>query len=157
VAADEGLDGGRAVHVGDRHDPIEVDDAREGLPGLLHLVDVGHVGHRAAGVEVGKDHGLVVAGEDVGRLRHEVHPAEHDVLGLRAVLGQHGEPVGVSPGIRPTDDLVALVVMAEDEESIAQGVLGGADLAGEIVRRRHREPLGERGLEPKHVLEPPSR
>jgi hypothetical protein len=31
-----------------------------GLPGLLDRVDVGHVGHRAAGVEVREDHLLVV-------------------------------------------------------------------------------------------------
>ena len=62
--------------------------AAERLPGLLDLVDVGHVGHRAAGVEVGEDHLLVVAGEDVGRLGHEVHAAEHDVVGLVVVRGE---------------------------------------------------------------------
>ena len=42
----------------------------------------GHVGHRAAGVQVGEDDPLVVAGEHVGGLGHEVHAAEDDVGGL---------------------------------------------------------------------------
>ena len=73
----------------------------EGLPRLLDLVEVGHVGHRAAGVQVGEDHLLVVAGEDVGRLGHEVHAAEDDVVGLRPFLGQPDEPERVTPGVGP--------------------------------------------------------
>ncbi len=53
--ADERLEGGGRVHVGDRHDPVDVGDVGEGVPRLLDLVDVGHVGHRAPGVEVGED------------------------------------------------------------------------------------------------------
>ena len=79
VAADEGLHRRRGVDVGDGHDPLDVDDAGQGLPALLDLVDVGHVGHRTAGVQVGEDDPLVGAGEDVGRLGHEVDAAEHDV------------------------------------------------------------------------------
>ena len=85
------FEGGARVHVGDRDHPVDVDHGGERLPGLLDLVEVGHVGHRAAGVQVGEDHLLVVAGEDVGRLGHEVHAAEHDVLGL-----------GPAPGPAPT-------------------------------------------------------
>ena len=61
VAADEGLEGGRRVHVGDRHHGVDVGHLGELLPGLLHRLEVGHVGHRAAGVEVGQDHLLVGA------------------------------------------------------------------------------------------------
>ena len=74
----------------------------ERLPRLLDLVDVGHVGHRAAGVEVGEDHLLVVAGEDVGRLGHEVHAAEDDVLGLGSLLGEHRQAVTSRRGRRPS-------------------------------------------------------
>ena len=42
------------------HDAVDVGDGAELVPALLDLVDVGHVGHRAAGVEVGEDHPLVV-------------------------------------------------------------------------------------------------
>ena len=56
------------------------------------------------------------AGEDVGRLGHEVHAAEDDVLGLGPLLGEHRQPERVAPGVGPAHDLVALVVVAEDEE-----------------------------------------
>ena len=116
---------------------VDVGDLGERLPGLLDRVDVGHVGHRAAGVQVGEDHLLVVAGEHVGRLGHEVDAAEHDVVGLGALLGEHGEPEGVATGIGPAHDLVALVVVAEDEHPVAERVLGGADAsASSVVGRR---------------------
>ena len=124
----------------------------ERLPRLLDLVDVGHVGHRAAGVEVGEDHLLVVVGEDVGGLGHEVHAAEHDEVGLWALLGEHRQAVAVAPGVGPADDLVALVVVAEDEQAVAEGGLGGGDA---LVRARLRVavgvPLGERSLDAQHV------
>ena len=74
VLADERLQRRGGVHVGDRDDPVDVGDPGELVPGLLDLVDVRHVGHGAAGIEVREDDPLVVAGEDVGRLGHEVHP-----------------------------------------------------------------------------------
>ena len=121
VAADEGLQVRCGVHVGDGHDPVDVGDLGQRLPGLLDAVDVGHVGHRAAGVQVRQDDLLVVAGQDVGRLGHEVHAAEHDVLGLGALLGQHRQPERVAPGVGPAHDLVALVVVAEDEQPVTEG------------------------------------
>ena len=51
----------------------------------LELVGIGHVGHRAAGRKVWQDHLLMRARQDVGALRHEVHAAEHDVVGLGAM------------------------------------------------------------------------
>ena len=72
------------------------------LPGLLHRLEVGHVGHRAAGVEVGQDHLLVGAGQDVGRLGHEVDAAEHHVLGVAVVGGQPGQAEASRPGRRPS-------------------------------------------------------
>src|SRR5439155_2136956 len=101
------------VDVGDGHHPLDVDDAGQGVPALLDLVGVGHVGHGTAGVQVGEHDPLVGPGEDVGRLGHEVHAAEHDVGGL-AVLGRvAGQLQGVAPGVGPADDLIALVVVAE--------------------------------------------
>ena len=92
----------------------------ERLPALLDLVDVGHVGHRAAGVEVGEDHALVVGGEDVGRLGHEVHAAEDDVGGAGVVGRELGQLERVAAGVGPADDLGALVVVAEDQEPLAE-------------------------------------
>jgi hypothetical protein len=133
VLAHEGLQGGRGVHVGDGHDPLDVDHPAEGLPGLLDLVQVGHVRHGAAGVQVREDDRLLVGGEDVGRLGHEVHAAEDDVGGVGTALGQLGQLEGVAPGVGPDHDLVALVVVAEDEDLGPEGGLGRADPLGQLL------------------------
>ena len=62
---------------------------------------------------VGDQHGLVV-GEDLGRLRHEVHPAEHD--GGRIDLGGNPrERQGVTDVVGDVLDLGHLVVVGEDD------------------------------------------
>src|SRR5207344_2672676 len=99
----------------------DVDDALQDLPGFLHRFDVGQVGHGAAGVEVGQDDLLVRRGQDVGRLGHEVHATEDDVVRLRALLGQHGQAEGIPAGVGPAHDLVPLVVVAEDVDAAAEG------------------------------------
>ncbi len=121
VLAHERLQRRRRVHVRDRHHLRDVGDVGERLPALLDLVDVGHVGHRAAGVEVGQDHALVVAGEHVGRLGHEVHAAEHDVGGGVVVGREAGQFERVTAGVGPLDDLVALVVVPEDRAAARPG------------------------------------
>ena len=118
------------------HDPVDRGDRADLVPRLLDLVDVGHVGHRAAGVEVGEDHPLVVGGEHVGRLGHEVHAAEHDVGGLVVVSREPGELERVADGIGPPDHLVALVVVAEDHEPVAELGLGRGDAGYEVVWSR---------------------
>jgi len=62
LAADERLEGGGRVHIGDRDQAIDVDDLGELVPGFLDLVYVGHIGHRAAGIQVGQHHLLVLTG-----------------------------------------------------------------------------------------------
>ncbi len=57
----------------------------------------------------------MVRGENVGRLGHEVHATEDDVLGLGPLLCEHRQPIRVAAGIGPLHDLVALVVVSEDE------------------------------------------
>ena len=80
VFADEGFDRGRRVDVGDRDDRVDA-IAVELLPADLEMVGISHVGHRAAGGEVGEDHLLVRRAQDVGALGHEVHAAEDDEVG----------------------------------------------------------------------------
>jgi hypothetical protein len=63
----------------------------------------------------------VVAGQDVGRLGHEVDPAEDHELGLGPGRGLLGQAEGVAAGVGEGDDLVALVVVAEHERPVAQG------------------------------------
>jgi len=59
---------------------------------LFDSLDVGHVGHRAAGIQVGEQHLLVGLGEDVGRFGHEVHAAKDDEVGLRASAAMRDRP-----------------------------------------------------------------
>ena len=77
----------------DVHQAVGVDHLAQLLPSLGDLVDVGHVGHGAPGVEIGEDNRLVIASQDVGRLGHEVDAAEHDVVGIGSPLRQHGQAV----------------------------------------------------------------
>ncbi len=110
----------------------------EPLPRLLDLDQPGHVGHRAAGRQVGQDHLLVVAGEDVGRLGHEVDAAEDDELGLGPGRCLAGELERVAGDVGELDDLVALVVVAEHERALAErgaGALGAFDQI-RVARRR---------------------
>ena len=76
------------------------------------------------------------AGEHVGGLGHEVDAAEHDVGGLVVVRREAGQLEGVTAGIRPLDDFVALVVVAEDQEPVAELGLRRGDPAVELVRGR---------------------
>ena len=63
-------------------------------------------------------------GEDVRRLRHEVHAAEDDVVGLGTGGRELGQLEGVAGEVGVPDDLVALVVMAEDDQAAAQRLRG---------------------------------
>ena len=97
---------------------------------------------------------LVVAGQDVGRLGHEVHPAEDDELGVGLAGGQPGEPEGVAPGVGPAHHLVALVVVAEDEDPRPERGLGRADHGGQLVVGCGRVALRKWRLKPEHVVCP---
>ena len=126
------LDLGRGVHV-HHHDGARV----LGLPGP-QLIGRDRVGERAAGVEVGQQHGLVRA-EDRGRLGHEVHAAERDHVGVRGrSLAREAERI--THEVRHVLHLGHLVVVGEDHRVALLGE--GAHLvleAADLVR-------GERGL-----------
>ena len=64
-------------------------------------------------------------GEDVGALGHEVDAAEEDVLGVAAAGRLLRELEGVAAEVGELDDLVALVVVAEDDQ-IARRVAASA-------------------------------
>ena len=57
--------------------------ALQRLPAVLHLADLRHVGHGAAGVQIGQDHLLPCRAENIGALRHEVHAAKDHVARIR--------------------------------------------------------------------------
>ena len=77
-------------------------------------------------------------------------PQKTMYVGLGAPLGEHREPVRVAPGVGPADHLVALVVVPEDEQPVAERRLGVSDPTGQVVRGRGGVALRERGLEPQH-------
>ena len=110
------------------------------VPGIDDIADLGHVGHRAACFEVRQDHLLMRLAEDVGAFRHEVNAAEEDELGFGARRGLLRELVRIAAKIGELDDFVALVVVTENHQSIAQltAILPGHRLA---LILRHREVL----------------
>ena len=102
VPAAERLQVRGRIDVGHRHQVVGVDDLTEVGPGRLDRVQVGHVGHAAAGGKVGQEDLRPRRGQDIRGLRHEVDTAEDDgpavlALGrklaeLEAVPTKIGEP-----------------------------------------------------------------
>ena len=96
------------------------------FPAIFHLRDLGHVGHGAAGVEIGQDRHLAGAAENVGAFGHEVDAAKDNVLasGARRLLRKF---VGVATIVGEADDLIALIVVPENDALAAQSFAGGGD------------------------------
>ena len=114
------------------------------VPAGLELVDRGHVGHRAAGGEIGQHHLLMRRRQHVGALGHEVHAAEHDELGFRMLRDLAREAERVADVVGELDHFVALIVMAEDDEPVAERRLRGGDAAIELLVGQTEISLGER-------------
>ena len=142
VLAAERLDVGARVHVGHRDDVVGDAGRLERGPGVLDLAQPRHVGHRAAGRQVGKDHLLLGRGQDVGRLGHEVHAAEDDELRVRPRGRLAGQLERVAGDVGELDDLVALVVVAEHEDPLAERCLGGESSGHEVRVGRRGQVAG---------------
>jgi hypothetical protein len=71
-------------------------------------------------------------GEDVGRLRHEVDAAKDHELRLVLLGRVLGELEAVPREVGVLDDLVALVVVAENHESLPQEGAGAANAPVEL-------------------------
>jgi hypothetical protein len=131
-ASHHGFDGSRGIDIG------EWGDARAGAgeAGEYGLQELGrrHVGHDAASFKHRRVDFLLRPGEDGRAFGHEVHSAEHDMLG-----GKFGDPAGEFQGIAHEMgvlyDGVRLVVVGED----GQLVLAAGDLLG---KTRHASSLG---------------
>ena len=91
VLADERFDRRCRVDVGDGHDAADP-HLREVVPACFELIRIRHVGHRAAGSQVGKDHLLVRRGQYVSALRHEMDAAKHDVVRVRTLGNLSSQP-----------------------------------------------------------------
>ncbi len=82
--------------------------------------------------------------QDVGALGHEVHTAEDDELGLGVLRHFAREAERIADVIGELDDLVALIVMTEDDEPAAERRLRGGDAAIELFVGQAEIALGER-------------
>ncbi len=95
-------------------------------PAVFDLGDVGHVGQRAAGGQVGQNHRhappaafgqpLGPIGQDVGRFGHEVDAAEGDGLACFIPGGHVGQLVAVAAEVGLVDHGVLLIVMSENQQ-----------------------------------------
>jgi len=84
-----------------------------------------------------------------------VHAAEDDVGGALVVGGEAGQEERVPDRIGPTNDLVALIVVTEDDEPVAEGRFGGGDALDERFLGGERLLVRERSLESQHDRGPP--
>ena len=82
------------------------------------------------------------AGQDVRGLGHEVDAAEDDEVGLRAVGRELGQLEGVAGEVGVADDLVALVVVAQDDEPAVQLRLRGDDALLQLLGGRLPDRFG---------------
>ena len=125
---------------------IDARDAEraELLPADFELIDRGHVGHRTARGEVRKNHALLGRGQHVGAFRHEVDAAEHDGLGRALRSGELRQLQRVADRVGELDHFVALVVMAENDQTIAERGFGGRDTDIELGLRQTEIALRQR-------------
>ncbi len=107
------------------------------LPGVFHLGDFSHVGHRAARIEVGQDAELSGARQNIRALRHEVNAAEHDETGLRPCRRLR-QLVAVAAEIGKADHLIALIMMSENDHIVAKFLLGGRNAVVHGVVRQDK-------------------
>ena len=83
-------------------------------------------------------------GENVRAFRHEVHAAEHDVVGVRPLRHLTGKTEGVAGVVGELDHLVALIVMTEDDEPRAERRARRGNAAIHLVVRQTEILLGQR-------------
>lgn len=96
-----------------------------------------------------------LGGEEVGGLGHEVNAAEDNELGslfARSSGGELRELEGIAGEIGVADDLVGLVVVAEDDESVAELAATRIDRGGEVIVGERPVSFGELWLPELHVL-----
>src|SRR5439155_25578127 len=93
------------------------------FPAVFPLRDLRHVSHGASGIEIRKDGCLPRPSENVGALRHEVHPAKDNIFAA-CTCGLLRQFVGVSAKIGEADYLVALVMVSKNDD-IAPEFLSG--------------------------------
>ena len=115
MLAGKGFDGRGRVHVRDGDNLRRIEERREFTPAGFHLADVGHIGHGAAGVQVGQDNDLVLTAKNIRAFGHEMDTAENDVAAF-GLSGLKGEFERVTSEIGELNHFVALVVVAQNHD-----------------------------------------
>ena len=82
--------------------------------------------------------------QDVGALGHEVHAAEHDVVGFVARGRRAGELQRVADVIGELDHFVALIVMPEDDDAFAERRFCSRDAGIELIVRKAEKAFRQR-------------
>ena len=85
------------------------------VPGVLDLPQAGHVGHRAAGGEVGQDHLLLGEVRMSADSAMKCTPQKTMYSASGRAAASLGQLERVAGDVGELDDLVALVVVAEHE------------------------------------------
>ena len=80
--------------------------------------------------------------EHVGALGHEVHAAEHDVVGFGTIRDLSRQPEGVAGVVGEPDHFVALIVMAEDDETVTERRAGSSNARRHLGVREAEVLLG---------------
>ena len=103
------------------------------VPAVFNLRDFSHIGHGTSGVQIGQDNLLPGAAEHVRALRHKVHAAENNVFSIGFSRNLR-KLVAVAGVVGKADDLVALVVVAQEHGGFSQlrASLGNALVHGVI-------------------------
>ena len=152
VLAAESFDVGGRIDVGHGHDPsapfftlLDVDaHFLQFAPADVELIAGGHVRHGASRREVWQHDLLVRRAHDIGAFGHEMNAAEDDELGLAATGRRARELQRIAGEVGELDDLVALVVMPEDDQPFAKGLLRSGDARVHLVVREAEIALRER-------------
>ncbi|CAB4537791.1 unannotated protein [freshwater metagenome] len=126
MATGKGLDRGGAVHVSNGNCLIGDAGVGEDGPGFFYLRNGGHVGHGTTCGEVRKDDLLGGLRENVSAFGHEVHAAKHDVWSIRVRGCELRKLERVAGDVSKGDDVIALIVVPENEHLITQSSLRGS-------------------------------
>ena len=86
----------------------------------------------------------MIGAQHIGALRHEVHAAEDDELGLGVLAYVASELEGVAGIVGEFDHFVALIVMAENNHSATELRLGRGDAALHLLVREAEVLVGQR-------------
>ena len=121
VPPTEPLQVGGGIDVGYRHHlTFDVHHLTQLCPRPLHILQAGHSSQRTASFQVGYEHSLSRLGQYGSRLGHKVDATKDDVLGVTTIGGVAGQLERVAPKVSELDDLLLLVVVAQNHQLVAQ-------------------------------------